>query len=229
MDELRIYAPTAILGYGYPQCSLENAIARRPHVIAVDAGSTDGGPAYLGIEPETVRATGQGASLLEFVDRDVRPLLELSCDAEIPLLVGSAGFAGGNLHLAGAQIAFLKAAKERGLRFTMAKISAEVDGDYVKEKLRQGRIQPLGPAPELTEAEVDAAVRIVAQMGVEPFIEALRRGAQVVLAGRANDPSMFAAVPVMRGLPAGDPQARPLPARSAISGAALHHPVGCGP
>jgi hypothetical protein len=203
MDELRIYAPTAILGYGYPQCSLENAIARRPHVIAVDAGSTDGGPAYLGIEPETVRATGQGASLLEFVDRDVRPLLELSCDAEIPLLVGSAGFAGGNLHLAGAQIAFLKAAKERGLRFTMAKISAEVDGDYVKEKLRQGRIQPLGPAPELTEAEVDAAVRIVAQMGVEPFIEALRRGAQVVLAGRANDPSMFAAVPVMRGFDRG--------------------------
>jgi hypothetical protein len=203
MDEIRIYSPTAILGYGYPQCSLENAIARRPHVIAVDAGSTDGGPAYLGIEPETVRATGQGASMLEFVDRDVGPLLELSCDAEIPLLVGSAGFAGGNLHLAGAQIAFLKAAKKRGLRFAMAKISAEVDRDYVKEKLRQGRIEPLGPAPELTEAEVDAAVRIVAQMGVEPFIEALRRGAQVVLAGRANDPSMFAAVPMMRGFDRG--------------------------
>jgi hypothetical protein len=203
MDEIRIYAPTAILGYGYPRCSLENAIARRPHVIAVDAGSTDGGPAYLGIEPETVRATGQGASMLEFVGQDVGPLLELSCDAEIPLLVGSAGFAGGNLHLAGAQIAFLKAAKKRGLRFTMAKISAEIDGDYVKEKLRQGRIQPLGAAPELTEAEIDAAVRIVAQMGVEPFIEALRRGAQVVLAGRANDPSMFAAVPVMRGFDRG--------------------------
>jgi hypothetical protein len=198
MDEIRIYSPTAILGYGYPQCSLENAIARRPHVIAVDAGSTDGGPAYLGIEPETMRATGQGASMLEFVDRDVGPLLELSCEAEIPLLVGSAGFAGGNPHLAATQIAFLKAAKERGLRFAMAKISAEVDRDYVKEKLRQGRIEPLGPAPELTDAEVDAAVRIVAQMGVEPFIEALRMGAQVVLAGRANDPSMFAAVPVMR-------------------------------
>jgi hypothetical protein len=203
MDEIRIYSPTAILGYGYPPCSLENAIARRPDAIAVDAGSTDGGPAYLGIEPETMRATGQAASMLEFVDRDVGPLLELSCDAGIPLLVGSAGFAGGNVHLAAAQVAFLKAARERGLRFTMAKISAEVDRDYVKEKLRQGRIQPLGPAPELSEAEVDAAVRIVAQMGVEPFIEALRRGAQVVLAGRANDPSMFAALPLMRGFDRG--------------------------
>lgn len=203
MDELRVYAPTAILGYGYPEASLEEARARSPHVIAVDAGSTDGGPYYLGIEPETIRATGQGSAMMEFVGRDVGPLLELACAAEIPLLVGSAGFAGGNLHLAGASIVFQKAAAARGLRFRMATIQAEVDRAHVKERLRAGQIEPLGPAPELTEEEVDSAVRIVAQMGVEPFIAALEQGAQVVLAGRANDPSMFAALPLMHGFDKG--------------------------
>ncbi len=203
MDELRVYAPTAILGYGYPAASLEAAKARSPHVIAVDAGSTDGGPYYLGIEPETIRASGQGSSLMEFVGRDVGPLLELACASEIPLLVGSAGIAGANLHLAGTRMVFQKAAAKQGLRFRMATIQAEIDREVVKERLRAGQIEPLGPAPELTEEEVDSAVRIVAQMGVEPFMAALEQGAQVVLAGRANDPSMFAALPLLHGFDKG--------------------------
>ena len=48
MAELRILSPTAILGYGFPQSSFQRGLDRDPHVIAVDAGSTDPGPYYLG-------------------------------------------------------------------------------------------------------------------------------------------------------------------------------------
>ena len=48
MKELRILSPTAILGYGFPMESFEEGMKRKPHVIAVDAGSTDPGPYYLG-------------------------------------------------------------------------------------------------------------------------------------------------------------------------------------
>ena len=40
-------------------------------------------------------------------------------------------------------------------------------------------------------------------MGAEPFTRALEAGAEVVIAGRSRDPSMFAANPLQRGLPPG--------------------------
>jgi hypothetical protein len=57
--------------------------------------------------------------------------------------------------------------------------------------------------PELTEARLDACERIVAQMGIEPFVKALDEGAQVVLAGRACDSGIFAALPARAGLDLG--------------------------
>ena len=36
----RVLSPTAILGYGFPVSSFREGLRRRPHVIAVDAGST---------------------------------------------------------------------------------------------------------------------------------------------------------------------------------------------
>ncbi|MGL4209010.1 MAG: acyclic terpene utilization AtuA family protein, partial [Candidatus Adiutrix sp.] len=48
MDEIKILSPTAILGYGFPEESFKAALDKNPHVIAVDAGSTDPGPYYLG-------------------------------------------------------------------------------------------------------------------------------------------------------------------------------------
>lgn len=48
MKQMVLLSPTAILGYGFPAVSFENGLSCRPHVIAVDAGSTDPGPYYLG-------------------------------------------------------------------------------------------------------------------------------------------------------------------------------------
>jgi len=44
---------------------------------------------------------------------------------------------------------------------------------------------------------------VVCMMGVEPFQEALDNGAQVVLAGRSSDTSIFAALPVKHGFSPG--------------------------
>ena len=194
-DEIRVLSPTGILGYGFPRASLEEGMRRRPHVIAVDGGSTDGGPYYLGVEPELSTSGGHAGSFRDFIGRDLEPLLEAAVGAQIPLIIGSAGFAGANLHLAGTVGLVFMAAAKLGLRFRMATIGAELDKSHVKERLRRGHIEPCGAAPELTEADVDDSVRLVAQMGVEPFVSALNEGAQVIVAGRANDPSMFAALP----------------------------------
>ena len=46
--EFKILSPTAILGYGFPEESFKRGMAEKPDLIAVDAGSTDPGPYYLG-------------------------------------------------------------------------------------------------------------------------------------------------------------------------------------
>ena len=48
MREFKILSATAILGYGFPEKSFIEGMKRKPDVIAVDAGSTDPGPYYLG-------------------------------------------------------------------------------------------------------------------------------------------------------------------------------------
>ena len=90
-------------------------------------------------------------------------------------------------------------AREKGLHFRMAVIAADVEKAAVKRAMAEGRVRPLEPAPELTEEDLDATVGIVAQMGVEPFVRALDMGAQVIVAGRAYDPAVFAALAVRRG------------------------------
>jgi hypothetical protein len=174
---------------------------RKPHVIAVDGGSTDGGPYYLGLEPG--EGGGSASGFIEMLSHDVGPLLTAATSARIPLVIGSAGFAGAELHLQATTMVIRSIAEQLGLHFRMAVIHAEIDKEQVKEKLRQGKIEPLGPVPELTEEEVEASVRIVGQMGVEPFIKALEADTQVIVAGRANDPSMFAALPFLEGFDRG--------------------------
>jgi hypothetical protein len=187
----RVLAPTAILGYGFPVSSLREGMRRSPHVIAVDAGSTDPGPYYLG--------AGEAFTDRVAVKRDLRLLVEAARSARIPLLIGSAGGSGGEPHLERDLEVLLEVAKEHGAHFRLAVIHAEVDKRRVTDALRLGRIAEPGPVPKLSEKAIEASVRIVAQMGPEPLVQALEAGAEIVLAGRAYDPAIFAAVPLIRG------------------------------
>ena len=48
MNEIRMLSTSGILGYGFPEASLEAGMALKPHIIGVDGGSVDPGPHYLG-------------------------------------------------------------------------------------------------------------------------------------------------------------------------------------
>ena len=41
IPELRIVSPTAIVGYGFQESSLERVLEKNPHLIACDVGSTE--------------------------------------------------------------------------------------------------------------------------------------------------------------------------------------------
>jgi hypothetical protein len=191
MEEIRVLSPTAILGYGFPMKSFKEGMKRHPHVIAVDAGSTDPGPYYLGAGVSFTDRTA--------VKRDLEILISAAIEEEIPVIIGSAGGSGGNPHLDWNVDIVKEIAEEKGLSFKMAIIRAELDKEYVIDKIEKGKVTPLDPAPDITKDEIQKTVRIVGQMGVEPFIKALDEGVQVILAGRAYDPVVFAAFAIKNG------------------------------
>ncbi len=195
MRELRVLSPTAILGYGFPMASFEEGMKRKPHVIAVDAGSTDPGPYYLGAGISFTDATA--------VKRDLSIMIEAAMKEDIPVIIGTAGGSGGEPHLHEVVEIIKSIGAEKALSFKMAIIHAEIDKALVAKKLADGKVSPLHPAPELTEEELAATERIVGQMGLEPIIKALDGGAQVIVAGRAYDPTVFAALAVKEGYDTG--------------------------
>lgn len=190
-EEFRILSATAILGYGFPKASFDAGMERRPHLIAVDAGSTDPGPYYLGAG---VSFTDRGA-----VKRDLEIMLKAGIENHVPVAIGTAGGSGAAPHLEWCRKIIEEIAEENGLHFKLAVIHADFSRDEVKKALGQGRVKPLDPAPQLTAEQIDATPHIVGQMGVEPFINAFENGADVVLAGRAYDPSVFAALAIKEG------------------------------
>ena len=60
-------------------------------------------------------------------------------------------------------------AREEELQFKLAVIRSEQDREYLKSKLRAGKITPLNPAPHLDEAVIDQSLHIVGMMGAEPI------------------------------------------------------------
>jgi Acyclic terpene utilisation family protein AtuA len=191
----RIYAPLGMLGYGFPESSLEAALEWGPDLIAVDAGSTDPGPYYLG--------AGVSYTSRAMVKRDLGLLLVPAVKRGIPLVVGSAGGAGAAPHLAWCLEILHEIVREHNLHFRLAIIEADQDKAFLKRKLAAGDIRDLDTGRELTDSDIDACSYIVGQMGYEPVIAALRAGADVVLAGRAFDAALSATLPIMRGVEPG--------------------------
>jgi len=193
--ELKILSPTAILGYGFPMSSWEEGMRRKPDVIAVDAGSTDPGPYYL----------GKGISFTdrEAVKRDLAIMIPAGLKDNIPVIIGTAGGSGAAPHLQWNREIIDEIATELNLSFSLAVIPSDIPKAVVSDSLKKGRISPLTPVPDMTQADIDAATHIVAQMGVEPILKALEKKAQVILTGRAYDPVVFAALAIHQGFDAG--------------------------
>jgi len=189
--EFRVLSTTAILGYGFPEASFLAGLKRNPHLIAVDAGSTDPGPYYLGAGKSFTNRAG--------VKRDLRLMLREGVRRGIPVVIGSAGGSGARPHVDWCEEIIREIAREEKIHFKMAIVYADVDKTRIRAHLRKKEIKPLACVPPLTAEALEASVNLVAQMGIEPIERALEAGCQVVLAGRCYDPAVFAALPIRLG------------------------------
>ncbi|MGR9289967.1 acyclic terpene utilization AtuA family protein [Rhizobium leguminosarum] len=194
-NEMKILSPTAILGYGFPEESFALGLQRKPDVIAVDAGSSDPGPYYLGAG---VSFTDRSA-----VMRDLTIILKAARDLDIPVLVGSAGGSGASPHLAWTLDIVKEVCVSIGYHAKVAAIDADVPRSTALDALSKGTLTGVIPEQETVEKAIAESTYIVGQMGEEPLIAALDSGARVVVAGRCYDPAVFAALPILEGFDRG--------------------------
>lgn len=191
----KVLSPTAILGYGFPKTSFDRGMAECPDIIAVDGGSTDPGPHYLGC--------GKSFTDKEGVKRDLSIMIRAGLAAKIPVAVGTAGGSGAAPHLTWCADIVREIAREHNLSLKLGLIAGDIPREALKKALAENRISPLDHREDLTPKIIDSAAHIVAQMGIEPFMAAHDQGCDVILAGRAYDPAPFAALAVMKGFDKG--------------------------
>ncbi len=193
--EIKILAPCGILGYGYPPQSFRNGMAMGPDAIVVDAGSTDAGPHKLG--------AGTAIVSRQACKKDLELMITEGAKAKIPVIIGSAGGSGGRVHVEWTWDIIKEILKEHDLtEMRTAVIWADIEKDVVEKRLEEGKVTPLGAGvKELTKKRLAETTGIVAQMGHEPVVKALKEGYQLIICGRAYDPSPFAAVAIYHGLP----------------------------
>ncbi len=186
-----VLSPTAILGYGFPGESLKEGMKRKPDLIAVDAGSTDPGPYYLG--------SGKSFTARDGVKHDLARLIKAQQSASIPLVIGSAGGAGARPHLDWTLDIVREVSRETGISLRVATIASDIPPGIVETALNTGRVAALPNVPPLTAEAIADTRHIVAQMGHEPVVNALDAGFDIVICGRCYDPAVFAALPIMQG------------------------------
>ncbi|MFJ7215981.1 acyclic terpene utilization AtuA family protein [Amycolatopsis sp. NPDC098790] len=188
--EIRMLAATGMLGAGFSREGLAAAVRRKPDFIACDAGSTDSGPAALG--------SGRQKASHAALRRDLESLLLARDELGVPLIIGSCGTSGRDAGVDRVAGIVREIAEQHGLRLRLARIYAEQDSREIADLLRQGGLRPLPNAPDVREQDILDG-HVVAMMGIEPIVGALDDGADVVLAGRASDTALYAALPQSRG------------------------------
>ena len=190
--DVNILSPCGMLGYGFPEESFRRGIEQEIHAVVVDAGSTDGGPHKL----------GAGVSIVSqrAVKKDLEIILGASLPRKIPVIIGSAGGSGARPHVVWTLNIIEEILREKGLTAKLAIIWADFTQEQVLDALRRDAIMPLTQnIPQLTEQTIRETKSIVGQMGHEPILEALEAGSEIIVCGRAYDPSPFAAVGIYHG------------------------------
>ena len=193
VPKIRAVAATGNLSTGFREESLVRAVDQGAHFVGCDAGSTDSGPYYLG--------SGNPRGPRQAVKQNLALILRETLRAGIPAIVGTAGHAGGRPHLQWTVEIIRELAREHAWHFKLAAIDSEIEPAILASAFRKNEIKPLSPAPVFNEQVISQAKRFVGMMGIEPLQSALAGGAQVIIAGRCSDVAIYAALPVMRGIP----------------------------
>ena len=192
---VKVLIPSGALGLGYDRKALARGIAEKPDIIAIDGGSTDSGPHYLG--------TGSSKYARGSTKAEWRELMEARAEAGVPLIIGTAGTCGADSAVDWLVDITREIVAETGMKVKLAVLKSGQRQDALIDAFGQGKITPLEPAPELSEDVIASCSNIVALAGAEQIQAALETGADIVIAGRTTDTAIISALPLSRGCHAG--------------------------
>src|SRR5436189_5552420 len=141
--KIRAVAATGNLSTGFREESLVRAVQQGADFVGCDAGTTDSGPYYLG--------SGKPRGPREGVKRNLRLILREALKAAIPVIVGSAGHAGGRPHLEWTLDIIRELAREHDWHFKLAAIDSEIEKDVLADAFNGGEINPRRHAAPVDE------------------------------------------------------------------------------
>ena len=189
---IKVLIPSGALGLNYNKEALKNGLNHSPDIIAIDGGSTDSGPSYLG---EGVSKYSRTSTKAEW-----KGLMEARATANIPLLIGTAGTCGTDSSADWFLSITNEIAKELNQSLKIVVIKCSQDNNTVSAAYLSGEIKPLPNAPELSDEIIRSCSNIVALAGVEQIIDALKEKPDIIIAGRTTDTAIIAALPIMMGV-----------------------------
>lgn len=192
---VKVLIPSGALGLGYDRTALARGIAAKPDIIAIDGGSTDSGPHYLG--------TGTSKYSRGSTKAEWRELMAARAEAGVPLIIGTAGTCGADDAVDWLVEITREIAAETGASLKLAVLKSGQTPEAMSDAFEAGRITPLAAAPEVTAETFRNCTNIVALAGAEQVQAALNTGADIVIAGRTTDTAIISALPLARGCHAG--------------------------
>ncbi len=190
-NKVRVLVPSGALGLNYDKTALERGIAAKPDIIAIDGGSTDSGPSYLG---RGVSKYARSSTKIEWAG-----LMEARAKANCPLVIGTSGTCGADDAVDWMVDITKEIAAEQGRPVKIAVLKSGQAPEIIAETLAGDGLAALPNAPAIDAELVRSCSNIVALAGAEQISAALKTGADIVIAGRATDTAIIAAVPLERG------------------------------
>ena len=195
MPRIRVLLPSGALGLGYDKIALERALAMKPDIIAIDGGSTDSGPHYLG---RGISKYARSSTKVEW-----QGLMEARAKTGVPLVIGTAGTCGADSAVDWLVDITREIAAETNQTLSIAVLRSSQKPAEIVTAYENGRVLPLEIAPPISREILESCSNIVALAGAEQIAEAINTGADIIIAGRTTDTAIIAALPLMNGCHAG--------------------------
>ncbi len=142
----RVLIPSGVLGLGFEREALRRGLARAPHAIVIDGGSTDSGPFYLGAG---VSKYSRASTKAEW-----RALMEARAEAGVPLVIGSAGTCGTDAMVDWMVAITDEVAGEIGQRVRVATIRSSQPPGAMADAFAAGRLVALPDAPGIGRGDI---------------------------------------------------------------------------
>ncbi len=188
---VRVLIPSGALGLNYDQEALRRGIAAKPDIIAIDGGSTDSGPSYLG---RGVSKYARSSTKIEWAG-----LMQARAEANCPLVIGTAGTCGTDSAVDWMLDITREIAAEQTHPVKIAVLRSSQQPAEIAAAFEENRVTPLPNAPDIDAGLINNCTNIVALAGAEQITEALNTGGDIIIAGRTTDTAIIAALPLQKG------------------------------